>query len=117
MVHLFMSDNLKHDAATIATHRKQIMELLEKRGFLVSSISKIWENIDSCAEHYGCATVLYLLSILLQSFNIIIYRGISAQGHGREVVDSLNSMEKRFVFHLVATVQLTGSEQFDKKCH
>ena len=43
----------------------------------------IWENTDDYTEHHRCATGLYLLSILLQAFNIIIDHGISEPGHGR----------------------------------
>ena len=53
--------------------------------------------------------------MLSQYFNIIIYHGISAPGHGREVLDGLNAIHKSFIFHLMANVQLPGSEQFDTK--
>ena len=53
------------------------------------------------------------MSILSQSYNIIIDRGIGAPGHGREVIYGLKATEKRFIFHLMATVQLPGSKRFD----
>ena len=46
---------------------------------------------------------------------MIINRGISVPGHGREVVDGLNATEKRFILKLIFTVQLNGSQRFDKK--
>ena len=49
-------------------------------------LSKIWESIDGCAEHYRCATALYLMSILSHDFYVIIDHGIDKPGHGREVV-------------------------------
>ena len=51
--------------------------------------------------------------ILLKSYNIIIDRGISAPGHGRDIVDGLYSKDKRLIFHMVATFQLPGSKRFD----
>ena len=69
----------------------------------------------TCADHYRCATALYLLSILSQSFNKIIDRGISVPGHVREVVDDLNDTNKSFIFYLMDTVQLPGGKCFDKK--
>ena len=39
-----------------------------------------------------------------------IDRGISAPFHDREFLDSLNATEKRFIFHLMETVQLTRSQ-------
>ena len=43
----------------------------------------IWENRYIFDDHYICATALYVFSLLCQYFNINIYRGISAPGHGR----------------------------------
>ena len=59
-----------------------------------------------CAEHYRCATALYLMSVLSQAFSVVIDRGISAPGHNRYVVYGLNTIEKRFLFQLMSTVQL-----------
>ena len=87
--------------------------MLKNSKCLFSGHSTIWENTYSCADHYICDTSLYLLSILSQSFNIIINRGISAPGHVIEVVDGLNYTDKRFILHLISTFQLTDSKQFD----
>ena len=46
---------------------------------------------------------------------MIIYRVISEPGHGIEVVNGMNATDKRFIFKLMATVQLTDSERFDKQ--
>ena len=46
-------------------------------------------------------------------YYIIIYRGISAHGHGKEVVDGLNSVDKRYIYQFLSTVQLPGSNIFD----
>ena len=51
--------------------------------------------------------------MLSQYFSVIIERGISAPGHGREVVDGLNSIDKMFLFQLVSTVQFTGENFYD----
>ena len=60
---------------------------------MYNTLSKIWENIDGCAENYIYAIVLYMMSILLQAFSVIIDHGTSSQGHGLEVVDDLNAIE------------------------
>ena len=69
--------------------------------------------MDGCAEHYRFATAIFLFTILLQSCNTIIDRVISEPGHGRYVLDGMNDTYKRFIFHLMATVQLPGSRYFD----
>ena len=47
--------------------------------------------------------------------SIIIDRGISAPGHGKEVVDGLNSVDKRYIYKFMSTVQLHGSNRFDSQ--
>ena len=70
---------------------------------------------DSCAEQYRCASVLYLMSVMSQTYSIIIDMGISAPGHGKEVVDGLNAVDKRYIYQLMSKVQLTGSIRFDSQ--
>ena len=38
------------------------------------------------------------MSVMSQTYFIIIYRGISAPGHGKEVVDGLNDVDKRYIY-------------------
>ena len=48
--------------------------------------------------------------MLSHVFSVIIERGISAPEHVIEVVDGLNSIEKRFLLQLMSTVQLPGEK-------
>ena len=48
------------------------------------------------------------MSVLSQRHSIIFDRGISAPGHGKEVVDVINAIEKRYMYQLMSTVQLQG---------
>ena len=68
--------------------------MLKKQQVLTKSLITIWENTDGCAEQYICASALYLMSEMSQTYSIIIDRGISAPGHGKEVVDGLNAVEQ-----------------------
>ena len=70
----------------------------------MSTLSTIWENADGCAEQYRCVTALYLMSFLSQRNSIIFDRGISAPGHGKEVVGGLNAVDKRYRYQLMSTV-------------
>ena len=47
-----------------------------------------------------------------KTYSIIIDRGISAPGHGKEVVDGLNAVNKRYIYQLMSKVQLPGSVKF-----
>ena len=72
-------------------------------------------NTDGCAEQYRCASALYLMSVMLQTYSIIIDHGISAPGHVKEVVDGLGSIDKRYIYQLMSKVQLPGSAIFDSQ--
>ena len=41
-----------------------------------------------------------------------MYRGISAPGHGKEVVDGINDVDKCYIYQLMYKVQLPGSVRF-----
>ena len=47
--------------------------------------------------------------------SIIIDWGISAPGNIKEVVDGLNSVDKRYIYKLMSNVQLPGSNIFDSQ--
>ena len=79
---------------------------------LATSLSKIWENTDGCDEQYRCASTNFLLSVMSQCYSIIIGRGISAPGHGKEVVDELNAIDKRYTYKFMYKVKLPGSVRF-----
>ena len=50
-----------------------------------------------------------------QCYSIIIDLGIIAPGHGKEVVDGLNAVDKRYIYQLMSKVQLPGSVRFDSQ--
>ena len=80
---------------------------------MTSTLSKIWENTDGCAEKYRYASTPYLKSVLSQCHSIIMDRGISVPGHGKQVVDGLNAIVKRYMYQLISNDQLPGSKSFD----
>ena len=82
---------------------------------LTTSLSTIWENTGGYAEQYRCASALYLMSVISQTYLLIIDRGISAPGHGKEVVDGLNAVDKRYIYQLMFKDQFPGSIRFDSQ--
>ena len=107
---LFLSDDGKQYAINTTSHRKRLIELLTEQKVLTSTLITIWENTDGCADQYRCASELYLVSIMSQCYSIIIDRGISSPGHGKEVVDGLNEIDKCYIYQLMSNVQLPGSK-------
>ena len=65
---------------------------------MTSALSTIWGNTDGCVEQYRCASALYIMSVLSQLHSIIIDRGIIAPVHGKEVVDGINAIDKRYIY-------------------
>ena len=55
------------------------------------------------------------MSVMSQTYFIIIDRGIIAPGYGKEVVDGLNAVDKRYIYQLMSRVQLPGSIRFDSQ--
>ena len=55
------------------------------------------------------------MSVLSQCLSIIIYRGISAPRHGKEVVNGIYTIEKRYIYQLISNVQLPGSKIFESQ--
>ena len=47
-----------------------------------------------------------------QCYSVTIDQGISATGHGKEVVDGINDIDKRYIYQLMYNVQLPGSKLF-----
>ena len=45
---------------------------------------------------------------MYQCYSFIIDQGISETGHGKEVVDGLNAVDKRYIYQLMSNVQLPG---------
>ena len=47
-----------------------------------------------------------------QCYSIIIHLGISAPENSKEFVDGLNAVDKRYIYQLMSTFQLTGLIRF-----
>ena len=56
-----------------------------------------------------------LMSVMSRCYSIIIGRGISAPGHGKEVLDGLNYVDKRCIYQFMSTVQILGSNRFESQ--
>ena len=55
------------------------------------------------------------MSVMSLSYSIILDLGISAPRYGKEVVYGLNAVDKRYIYQLMSTVQLPGSNRFDSQ--
>ena len=55
------------------------------------------------------------MSVMSQCYSVIIDRGISAYGNGKEVVGGINSIVKQCIYQWMSNVKLTGSKIFDSQ--
>ena len=101
---IFLSDDSKQDPSTDTAHSKRLIELLKEQTLLTSTLSTIWENTDGCSEKYICASTLYLMSVMSQCYSIIIDRGISSPGHGKDVSNGISAIGKRYIYQSMSNV-------------
>ena len=113
MFYYYFSDNKKQDYSTTNSHNKNLIEPLKEQKILTPTLSKRWENTHGCAEKYRCASALYLMSFLSQCFSIIIDKGIISPGNGKDVVNGINTIDKRYIYQFMSNVKLPGSKTFD----
>ena len=55
------------------------------------------------------------MPVMSQCYYIIIDQGISTPGNGNDVVDGLYAVDKRYIYQLMSTVQIPGSNRFDSQ--
>ena len=82
-------------------------------GFMNKVHSYIYKTITNQVIYNRCASALYFTSVMSQTYSIIIDQRISEPGHGKEIVDELNSVDKRYIYQLMSKVQLPESIIFD----
>ena len=72
-------------------------------------------NSDGCAKQYRCANAIYYLSIIAYKYGIIIDRAIGAPGHGKDIVDGLNAVDKQYLKGCMRTIKTADETEFDIK--
>ena len=60
-------------------------------------MSTVWENTDGCANKYRRDLDIYLITMFSYLYGTIMDRAINAPGYGKNVVDGLNEMKKRYL--------------------
>ena len=96
-------------------HTESVLLHFLKKKISTALLSTIWENTDGCDGQYIYDSTLYLMAVIFQRYSVIIYRYISAPGHGKEVADGLNAIYKRCIYQLMSTFQLPGLKRFDSQ--
>ena len=56
-----------------------------------------WDQTYGCAKQYRCSIVYYLMSYLTKSYQIVLDRAVDKPGHGKDVVDGFNAVQKQYL--------------------
>ncbi len=111
--HLHLSDVALQNAATTYYHMDVLIKHLIKNGNLVQG-NCLYGNTDGSGTQYRCSNALYFLSLLAFNYSIIIDCAVGAPGHGKDLVDGLNAVDKLYLKIIMRSIK-TAQEDDDKK--
>jgi hypothetical protein len=109
-MHSHFSDTSRQDARTTHTHLKVLLDYLFKN-YLIRQGWLILDDTDGCAKQYRSATALYLLSLIAVTYRIVYDRAIGAPGHGKDEVDGLNAVDKRYISEKMSLVMTPEADE------
>ena len=69
----------------------------KESGLLVSGMSIVWEDTNGCAKQYRCALDIYLMTVVIYPYGIIMDISINSPGYGKNVFDGLNATYKHYL--------------------
>jgi hypothetical protein len=112
--HSHFSDDSMQNAATTYFHMEVLVKYLQKEAVLKEG-GYMFDNTDGCTKQYRCATALHLLSMLAVKYKIVIDRAICAPGHGKDLIDGLNAVDKMYLKELMMRTSQAGETEEDRK--
>jgi hypothetical protein len=109
--HSHFSDDKTQNAASTHAHMDVLFSYLRKEKVLDELTGTVFDHTDGCAKQYRCATAIYLLSMLATKYHVTINRAIGAPGHGKDVVDALNAVDKEFLKKMMCRISVPDEDQ------
>ena len=94
--HSHLLDSSIQNAGSTHQHMTVLMNYLSNQKLLCKG-STLYCNTDGAAKQYRCANALCYLSFLSAKYDISIDRAIGAPGHGKDIVDGLNAVDKHYL--------------------
>ena len=73
------------------------------------------DQIDGCANQYKCSIAYYLMSYLSTSYQIVIDRDVDTPGHGKDVVDGFNAVQKQYLATCLRMCSTPEKDKIDSK--
>ena len=75
----------------------------------------MWDQTDGCAKHYRCSIAYYLISYLSKSYQMFLDRAVDTPGHGKDVVDGFNAVQKRYLATCLKMSSTPEKENIESK--
>ena len=75
----------------------------------------MWDQTDGCAKQYRCSITYYLMSYLSTSYQIVLDRAVYTPGHGKDVVDGFNAVQKRYLASCLRMRSTPEKNKIDSK--
>ena len=73
----------------------------------------MWDQTDGCAKQYMCSIAYYLMSYLSTSYQIVLDRVLDTPGHGKDVVDGFNALQKRYLATCLRMISTPEKHKID----
>ena len=71
----------------------------------------IWDQTDGFAKQYRCSISYQLMSYLSKSYQIVLDSDVDKPGHGKDVVDGFNAVQKQY---LATCLRIRSTPEKDK---
>ena len=116
--HSYMGDRVKQDAASSYVNMNNLIEEkkeMMKKCHVVRDEIVIVDRTDGCQDQYRKATAMKLLCTLAMRYRCVIDRSIKAPGHGKDLVDGLNAVDKNFIAVKLQSTQGCDEATNDRK--
>jgi hypothetical protein len=110
-----LSDCSDQEAGTTYNNMGKEYAFLKAAGELFEDSTVDLNNTDGCTAQYRSFRALFLLSMLAFRFQIIIDRAVGAPGHGKDEVDRLNAVDKRYLQSKMRLTETAGADESDHK--
>ena len=108
--HLHLSDSkLKNAATTTARLYKLLARMVEKKKMIRGWT--MWDQTGGCAKQYSCSIAYYMMSFLSKSYKIVLGIAVDTIGHGKDVVDGFNAVQK---WYLATCLRMNSTPEVDK---
>ena len=75
----------------------------------------MWDQTDGWANKYRCSIAYHLMYYLSKSYQIILDRAVDTPGHGKDVVDGFNAVQKQYLATFLRMRSTPEKDNIDSK--